>query len=239
MSNPALTARSWKPQLRFALTALVWTALLLLAAYFFLKFGLRYFNLDESFGGPWARKSWLLLHIVGGGTALFTGLPQFWTGLRKRHVRVHRWMGRLYLGGIALGTVAAVGLFPHISRGWGWKVATASMGMVWITAATLAYVAILRGRTKAHRDWMIRSYVVTFQFVVLRLLFEFPYIANAGETFTERLTAMAWFSWTIPLFFAEVALQWRSTMGPAPGADAVRARATTSTQAKELALQQR
>jgi hypothetical protein len=57
---------------------------------------------------------------------------------------------------------------------------------------------------------MIRSYVVTFGFVSFRLIDEFNLFAGLG---TERLATTAWLCWTIPLLLAEVALQWKRTIG--------------------------
>ena len=50
-------------------------------------------------GAPnyWMMRGWLLLHITAGTIAILTGPWQFWTGFRKRHARLHRWMGRIFL----------------------------------------------------------------------------------------------------------------------------------------------
>jgi hypothetical protein len=59
---------------------------------------------------------------------------------------------------------------------------------------------------------MIRSYVVTYGFVVFRVIQD----SKLLESFkVESLALSAWLCWTIPLLFAEMALQWRRTVGPA------------------------
>jgi len=60
-------------------------------------------------GAPnhWALRGWLLMHITGGTVALLTGPWQFWTGFRRRYARLHRWMGRVFLCGVAVGSVGA------------------------------------------------------------------------------------------------------------------------------------
>ena len=58
----------------------------------------------------WTRRGWLFLHINGGTLALLTGPWQFWTGLRQKNLAIHRWTGRLFLLGVAMGITGAVGL---------------------------------------------------------------------------------------------------------------------------------
>ena len=55
---------------------------------------------------------------------------------------------------------------------------------------------------------VIRSYVVTFSFVIFRVLHEAFDMAQLG-TMAERLTAASWFAWAGPLFITESILQGR------------------------------
>jgi hypothetical protein len=48
-----------------------------------------------------------LIHTSGGLPALFVGPWQFWTGLRRTVPRIHRWTGRLFLLGVAVGVTGA------------------------------------------------------------------------------------------------------------------------------------
>src|SRR5271166_5927914 len=52
---------------------------------------------------------WLLPHGLGGLTALLIGPFQFSSRLRQRHLRIHRIMGRFYLGAIAVS--APMGMY--------------------------------------------------------------------------------------------------------------------------------
>jgi len=58
---------------------------------------------------------------------------------------------------------------------------------------------------------MIRSYVVTTAFVTFRLLFEILGRIGIG-TVGERLTAVAWICWTVPLLVTEALLQGRKIL---------------------------
>ena len=44
----------------------------------------------EVYSNYWPERGWLILHILGGTVALFTGPVQFLTGLRRRKMRLHR-----------------------------------------------------------------------------------------------------------------------------------------------------
>src|SRR5690349_24671542 len=50
-----------------------------------------------TYGRFWPRRNWLLTHIAGSGLALLVGPFQFWSGMRRRSMLVHRWTGRLYV----------------------------------------------------------------------------------------------------------------------------------------------
>src|SRR4051794_6103749 len=50
----------------------------------------------------------ITLHIIGAVLALGLGPFQFLTRLRSRHLKLHRWMGRLYLLGILCGGTAGL-----------------------------------------------------------------------------------------------------------------------------------
>jgi hypothetical protein len=77
-----------------------------------------------------------------------------------------------------------------------------------VVTTTLAVVAVRRGLIEQHREWMIRSYVVTFAFVVFRMLFGALQMTAIG-TRTEQLAVSSWFCWAVPLLVTEAVLQGR------------------------------
>lgn len=50
----------------------------------------------------------------------------------------------------------------------------------WLTVGT-AFLAIKRRRIAAHKEWMIRGYVVTFAVVAVRYLLALPIFAPPGN----------------------------------------------------------
>src|SRR5262245_43166320 len=58
----------------------------------------------------WPRRGWLLVHIAGGLIALLSGPVQLWLGLHDVKMNVHRTLGMVYMAGMAIGSVGAIGL---------------------------------------------------------------------------------------------------------------------------------
>ena len=85
------------------LIVLAWCGIVALAVGFVLKYVFHYYlNYNPTvFYGCWPRRGGSFLHITGGMLALLTAPWQFFTGLRRRYMNVHRWIGRVFLLGAA------------------------------------------------------------------------------------------------------------------------------------------
>jgi len=159
-------------------------------------------------GNYWAMRGWLLMHMTGGMMALLTGPWQFWTGFRSRYARLHRWTGRLFLGGVAVGSVGAFRMAIGTTFGWAWAVALVGLAVAWVTTSGMAYYAIRRKRFQVHKEWMVRAYVVTFAFVTFRLLNDYGPTSHLQPP-GDRIVTLGWISWVLPLLVTEVVLQLR------------------------------
>lgn len=198
------------------LILLVWTFLFLFAGKFVLNDAIPYFGFDEEvYGRFWGMKWPLIGHVSGGLLALVLGPFQFWAGFRNRYLKFHRWTGRLYLTGILIGTISSVtlalttGIAIHLT----WAISLLFLAMAWLLTSAMAFRFILLKRVNLHKEWMIRSYVITFAFVLFRWLNGMAWIHEYG-TFTEIGPMLIWVSWVIPLFFTEIILQWNKTKSP-------------------------
>jgi hypothetical protein len=188
----------------------VWIVAAVLVVVFFAHAATRFLVFTEaSYRNLWINRLWLLPHFLGGSIALLCGVLQFWAGLRSRHPNVHRWIGRTYLLGVTVGAASAFALSFRSVLGWQFGVAAFVMASAWVTATAFAYLAILGGRVKAHREWMLRSYVITFAFVTFRVMVVSPLFAGLGSV-PERLAVLLWISWTVPLLITEIVLNWAS-----------------------------
>ena len=163
----------------------------------------------EKFGRFWPRRVWLLTHIAGSGLALLVGPFQFWSGLRRRSMLVHRWTGRLYLVGVLIGGCAAFYLAAQAGQGPIFAISLGTLGVVWWTTTGMAYLAIRLRHISQHQEWVLRSYVVTFTFVTTRALAELGILPSLGH---DPFATLVWLSWSMPLLATEVILQGRKVL---------------------------
>ncbi|NND06553.1 MAG: DUF2306 domain-containing protein [Saprospiraceae bacterium] len=195
---------------RSYLILFIWIFLIVFAGRFVVKDALPYYGFSEEvFGRFWEFKWSLIGHVSGGLLALIIGPFQFWKGLRSRYLKTHRLLGRIYLIAILVGTISSTYLAwtSALEIHWTWALSLQGLAFAWMVTAAMAYASIVRRRIVQHKEWMIRSYVVTFAFVTFRWLNELPALRELG-TFIERGPTEIWVSWTIPLLITEVILQW-------------------------------
>jgi len=187
----------------------LWIVVGVVAAYFVRKYAGRYLVYTPAVYGPYWPFRWsLALHIAGGFTATILGPLQFWKGLRQSRPKIHRIVGWSYLMGVLIGGSAALYLITDKSR-LALAIPLFGLNLAWLSSSAMALVAILRRNVQQHREWMVRSYVATYAFVVFRLLVDLPVLSDLGP---QRNPTIGWLCWSIPLFCTEIVLQWRRVM---------------------------
>lgn len=181
----------------------------LTAVLFLYAFASKYLTPQEDqYGIYWPRREWLYVHVFAGAIALLVGPAQFWLGLNHRIAKLHRSMGILYVVSVVVGGASAFYLAAHNDFSWVFGLGMGSMATAWLITTALATLSIYLKQVEQHREWMIRSYTVTFGFVIFRAIYEVLDMAELG-TMVERMTAASWLAWTMPLFIMECALQGR------------------------------
>jgi heme/copper-type cytochrome/quinol oxidase subunit 3 len=175
--------------------------------HYYLNYDPDTFNND---GAPnyWVMRGWLLMHMTGGTVALLTGPWQFWTGFRARYVNLHRWTGRIFLAGVAIGSIGAVHMAINTTFGWAFGFALIGLATAWVTTAGMALYAILNGQIQIHKEWMARAYVVTFAFVTFRVLSDYGPTSHL-QPVKDKFVTIAWTCWAIPLLITNIILQLR------------------------------
>jgi uncharacterized membrane protein len=157
----------------------------------------------------WPRRFGLVPHIAGGMVAILVGLAQLWLGLTGRTGALHRTLGRIYLGAVAVASAGAFYLAVTIeSQYFAYASGLFGLGSAWVITTSMAYFSIRHRAVEQHREWMIRSYVVAFAFVTFRL-FDKPLIALHVAKDTEIWSMMAFACWAVPLLVTEPFLQLR------------------------------
>ena len=194
-------------------TALVVLSLIFLAgAVFVVQAALPYFALNEAqFDRYWPRRWWLLAHIATGMLALLSGPVQLWLGISDQRPLLHRRLGYVYMTAIALSSVAAYYLAFTTDLSVAFGAGLAGLATAWVITTGLAFTAIRKQLYDQHKEWMIRSYVVTTGFVSFRIIFPLLQSGSIG-TVQEQLAVAAWGCWALPLLITEAVLQGRKIL---------------------------
>lgn len=187
--------------------------LIIIALYFVVDRAFPYFfnfNIEQFDDYYWPNKWWLIGHLSGGITALVLGPFQFSTSFRNRFIKTHRLLGKIFVVAIIIASLSAVYMSFYVAPqvNIAWSISLLVMSLVWLISVLMAYRTIRLRRIPQHKEWMIRTYVITFGFVLFRFLNEASFIQELMPTFEERGATCIWLSWALPLFIAEVILQW-------------------------------
>jgi uncharacterized membrane protein len=125
-----------------------------------------------------ADRGLLIPHTLCGTFALLAGPLQFSSRFRQHHLKLHRVLGRMYFVSVLLGASTGIAL----AAGRPGLPGTAMQGAAWIICTTAAVVAARNRQIAVHRQWMARSYAVTFTFVSSRVLNLVPaYWSHLGD----------------------------------------------------------
>ena len=152
----------------------------------------------------WPRRAGLIFHVGAGALALTIGLLQIFLGLSRRTRKLHRVFGRVYLGAVLVGVSASCYLAATIPAGSPvYTSGLIGLGIAWFFTTVAGYRALLRGNIAGHRAWMLRSFAVTFSFVILRVIATI--IAGLGlMTYDDATSPAAWLCWIVPLTVLEI-----------------------------------
>ncbi len=128
-----------------------------------------FLRFKEAYVGYWWWKTAFYVHVFTSIGALVAGLSQFSSHILREHRSWHRLIGRIYAYDILAinfpsGMVLAVcanGLLPG-------RIAFVLLDCLWFTFTWVAVAAVRNGQIARHREFMIRSYALTFSAVTLR-----------------------------------------------------------------------
>ena len=146
----------------------------------------------------------VFMHGFPAAIALFLGIFQFSSRLRQRHLQVHRWMGRIYVGCVAIGAPVAVVVAAKLPLPT-LLPAALIQALGWILATGTALYCVRTGKIQQHREWMIRSYPFAMVFVVDRAIVAIPAVARMGVL---GLVATVWGCIAVACFLPSFLIEW-------------------------------
>lgn len=147
---------------------------------------------------------WLLMpHVAGACLALTTGAVQFSSRIRRWNLEFHRITGRIYVGSICVAGPAAIVL----SHGTLFFTATLVQAGAWLVTAIAALLTARNRQIEQHRQWVVRSYAVTFTFIVLHVVNPTGFWTHFSEADYATAIIICTF---LAVLVPDVAFSWRA-----------------------------
>src|SRR5665213_539545 len=144
----------------------------------------------------------LIPHTLAGIFALLIGPINFSSRIRQRHLQLHRILGRVYVISVFVGSFTGIAL----AAGRPGLPGTSMQAAAWMVCTTAAYITARHRQIAVHRQWMARSYAVTFTFVSSRVFNLVPaYWSHLGDV----LSAVGVIAFTLaPILLVDLGLNW-------------------------------
>ncbi len=162
-------------------------------------------QVEPQHAGHWG---WVSLHTIAGAAMLITAPLNLYVGATRRWFEWHRHIGCAFIGAGYTAALAALAVNVQNPHGnVSIAVSTSLLAIVWTACASMGWRTGAQHRLRAHTDWMIRSYVLTWSFVLCRLVQRSGASALLGE---GGAAMVVWLTWLVPLAACELALwMWR------------------------------
>jgi len=145
----------------------------------------------------------LIPHTLAGIFALVIGPINFCSRVRRRYLQLHRILGYIYVISVFVGSFTGIAL----AAGRPGLPGTSMQAAAWMVCTTAAFTAARNRQIAVHRQWMARSYAVTFTFVSSRVLNLVPaYWSHLGDV----LAAVGVIAFTLAsIVLVDLGLNWR------------------------------
>jgi uncharacterized membrane protein len=151
-------------------------------------------------GAPEFNSFVLWLHVVTALPPLLIGPWGFVRGVFRTRLRpLHRWMGLAYVYFIFVSAITGFALALVNPFGWFARAGFSLLAIVWFFTTWFAYQAARNKDFRTHREWMIRSFLVTMAVVTVRLL---P--TPEGVALANWFPWLTWLCWVPNLIAAEI-----------------------------------
>lgn len=128
---------------------------------------------EEMFDLYTANRIALQIHATTGATMLFLGIFQFSTTFRRKHPKLHRNMGKVYVvlafpTGIGSLTYLATVPSKLVFSGPVFFIALTGLAIGLMAVTVMAYRTARARQFEAHRVWMLQSYFYVLSAPILR-----------------------------------------------------------------------
>lgn len=139
-------------------------------------------------------------HIALGGFALLIGWTQFSERLRRKHLKLHRMIGKLYVVSALISGLSSIFIAFYATGGLVSIIGFMSLGVLWVFTTLKAYLLIKNREIQKHQVMMIYSFSLCFAAVMLRLWL--PILIGIFGDFESAYRVVAWLCWVPNLIVA-------------------------------------
>ena len=148
-------------------------------------------------------------HVYTSIFLMFFGALQFSNYIQKKHIKLHRISGRVYVGilllfsghsGLVMSYYANGGMFAQVSF--------LLLSTFWILFTFLSLYFILKKEIIQHQKFAIRSFALTLSAISLRL-FKYLLVFFFEPLPMDAYRIAAWSGWTFNLLVAELIIYYK------------------------------
>ena len=153
-------------------------------------------------------KTAFYIHVFSAIISLLAGFTQFSPQLLRDNPKVHRLIGKIYVANILLINFP-VGLIMGVYANGGLpgKTAFLLLDTLWFFFTLKAYTSVRNRQFVDHKNYMIRSYAMTFSAFTLRS-WKLILSNTINIDLTELYVIDAWLAFLPNLVIAEIIIRW-------------------------------
>jgi hypothetical protein len=152
-----------------ALAFFSWLMLRITLEYWPIRSDAAFLQIKQQYIGirHWELAFWI--HVFTSMLPLLAGFTQFSGWVLRRHRKLHRTMGKVYVISVLFVTgPASLVMAFYANGGITSRIAFVILALLWLTTTAMGWRKVISRDFSAHREWMIRSYALTLSAITLR-----------------------------------------------------------------------
>ena len=164
-------------------------------------------RLDQVFAN---KEALTFVHIIPGLAFVILVPFQLSRSWRSRHLRAHRWMGRVVMVlGVIIG-ISALAMSTHPIGGAIEASATIFFDLFFLFALTTAYLHVRRRQIALHREWVIRAMSIALGIATVRPIMGLFFATSrfTGLTPHEFFGIAFWIGFSLTYVFGEIWIRY-------------------------------
>ncbi len=143
-----------------------------------------------------------IVHALSGGVAVITGSLQLNRRILNKKRKMHRVIGRTYVLGVWISSVGGLWMTAFFDVNIAAKIVFGAVSILWFGTTTITFLHILNRNFEEHREWVIRSFSLSFFIVTFSLWV--PGLASTNLPEAIGYPLAVFLSWSINLIVAEL-----------------------------------